>query len=283
MIDLIIFTCEGREHLLQKTVQSFTKTCNYPFKKVILAIDGNVDPAIISEINADVTIQYNTRHGYVNSIANALKLVDAPYFFWLEDDFLFNKEIPLTMMLDTLIKQPKWASIFLSRTILLPDETKHHHFDEFYIPNFGFSVSPSICNTVHIKTTFNALESFSKSSDTKHYGFEPFMDDYFLKNNLSYATIDPGAVPHVTHAGQLESTAREYHMINSIDKKHSLVNKLYISGFGKDKKIILYNKLTMLPKLWLSVFVLTFEVLFNRQAYDFAFRIYLAYLRKFKY
>ena len=86
MVDLLIFTCNDREHLLQKSYTSFKNACNYKFNKVILAIDGQIDDAVITQIQPDTIIQHPTRQGYVNSIAKTLKLINTPYFFWLEDD-----------------------------------------------------------------------------------------------------------------------------------------------------------------------------------------------------
>jgi hypothetical protein len=284
MIDLVIFTCEGREHLLLKSYESFKSVCDYKFDKTILVIDGPVDADIIAEINPNLVIQHTQRRGYVNSILEAIKLISTEYFFWLEDDFIFNQEVPMPYILETIKKQKNWGGIFLSRNApFTQSEKKHHHFDNFYIPDFGYSVSPTLCRTNYIKQAFTALINYPKSEETKYYGFEPFIDDFFIANNISYALLDPGAIAHVNHIGQLENTGREYHMINSIDEKTTLVNKKYISNFGKDRKITTYNKIAMLPKLWFSVFILSFKLLKHRRAYDMAFRIYIAFLKNFKF
>jgi hypothetical protein len=39
----------------------------------------------------------------------------------------------------------------------------------------------------------------------------------------------------------------------------------------------------MLPKLWFAVLILSFKLLKYRYAYDMAFRIYIAFLKNFKF
>lgn len=283
-ISLVIFTSEGREHLLYDTINSFNNACNYQFSKKILSIDGRINYDVNNTVKPDIIVQHYDRQGYIKSIITVLKLIETPYFFWLEDDFLFNLPVPVDYLLETMTKDGTWAGIFLSRTAPLTlSEKKYHYFDDLYLPDYGFSVSPTLCKTMHIKNAFEALISYPKNDSTKHYGFEPFINDFFKQNKLKYALLDPGAQSHVEHIGFMESTAREYHMINSVDKKYSAINKKYISGFGKERVITSYNKLAMLPKLWFAVFILSFKLLKQRQAYDFAFRIYCAFLRKFKY
>ena len=283
-ITLVIFACEGREHLLCRTIASFHEACNHRFSKTLLVVDGPFEAAAIANINADVVIHHTKRQGYVNVIANALKLIDTPLYFWLEDDFLFNQKIPLSRMLDVINTEESWAGIFLSRTgPLTSAEKKHKLFDDLVIPDFGFSVSPSLCKTKHVKSAFAALMAYPKGDSTKHTSFEPFIDSYFIQQNLKYAMVDPGPIAHVEHIGFLESSGREYHMINALEKEISDIDKTFISGLGKERVITLYNKLAMLPKLWYAVGVLSFNLFWQRRAYDFAFRIYCAYLKKFKY
>jgi hypothetical protein len=223
MIDLVIFTCQGREHLLLKSYASFKNACDYKFDKTILAIDGPVDTTIITAINPDLVIHHTQRRGYVNSILETIKLISTEYFFWLEDDFIFNQEVPISYILETIQTQKNWAGIFLSRNAPFTQaEKKHNHFDNFYIPEFGYSASPTLCRTAYIKRAFAALIKHPKNEETKHYGFEPFLDDFFINNNISYALLDPGNIAHVNHIGQLENTGRQYHMINSIDEKNNI-------------------------------------------------------------
>lgn len=282
-ITLVIFTCEGRAHLLQKTYDSFINASAYQFSKIILAIDGEIDQDIIRQINPTLIVQSTKRVGYVKSIINALANIQTPYFFWLEDDFIFLQELPLDKIYQTLAKMENWAGIFLSRSAPLSHEEKQiHHFEDFYVPNFQYSVSPALCRTQFFKQAFAEMVSRSKDEISKTYGFENFLVDYFIENQIGYALLDPGKIAHVNHFGQLESTAREYHMINSLDEKESSIGHEYISGFGAHRKITLINKLALLPKLFLAFAYLSIKLFSDRESYDFAFRIYLSYLKRFK-
>jgi hypothetical protein len=283
-VTLMIFTCQGREHLLVKSYLSFKNACDYKFDKTILAIDGPVDVAIITAINPDLVIQHTARQGYVNAIATVINLINTLYFFWLEDDYVFTQDIKLADMLAVMYKDAAWAGISLCKIAPLTPLTKQHHIqDNLYVPEFGFAVSPALCKTIYIKDAFAAITAYEKNADTTYVSFEPFIGEFFIKNNLKYAIIDSGDVAHAEHIGFLESTGREYHMINSMDEKHTSVDKEFISGLGREQTITLYNKIAMLPKLWYAVIVLSFGLFNRRVAYDFAFRIYSSYLKKFKY
>jgi len=283
-VSLVIFTCEGRDHLLLKSFESFSKSCEDVFTYKLLVIDGKINQAAIDLVSPDMIIQSAVRRGYVNSIITALKNIETDYFFWLEDDFLFNQKVPLDYMLNTMVKDKSWAGIFLSRTAPLTlAEKKIHLFDNLYVPDFGFSVSPTLCKTEHIKNAFAAIIAHPKDESTKYISFEPFIDEFFIKNELKYAIIDPGSISHVEHFGGLESTAREYHMINSVSIPINPENKEYISGLNRYRKPSLYNKLGMFFKLYISVFYLSIKLFFSREAYDFAFRIYVAFLKRFKH
>ena len=283
-VSLLIFTCEGREHLLMKSYPSFSKYCKFDFAQKLLIIDGKISQGTINSISPDIVIQSTVRGGYVKSILNALKNIDTDYFFWLEDDFLFNQEVPLAYMLNILAKDKTWAGIFLSRTAPFTHaEKKQPVFDNLYVPDFGFSVSPTLCNTLHVKSAFAEIVAYPKNENTKYVSFEPFLDEFFIRKNLKYAIIDPGPVAHVEHFGGLESTAREYHMINSVSIPVSSEKREYISGLQRTRTIGLYNKAGMFIKLYLSVFYLSIKLFFSREAYDFAFRIYLGFLRRFKH
>jgi len=282
-VTLILFTSEGREHLLNTSYPSFLKQNTFIFYETLLAIDGPFDLNAVPTVKPDRILQQCLRKGYISNIQAALDTVKTPYFFWVEDDFIFNKEAPVAHMLSVL-KDDTWAGLFLSRSAPLKESGKRVRYaDDLYLMDIGFSVSPSLCNTQTVKDAFAALAASPKDESTRRMGFETFIDDYFVKNGYKYAVVDPGDVAHVDHIGHLESTPREYHMINSIDPELSDIDKFYLSGLGKEGEISLYNKLAMLPKLWYAILVLTFKVFRNRKAYDFAFRIYRGFLRGFKF
>ena len=281
---LVIFTSEGREHLIKQTIPSFLNACSFQFSAIIIAIDGQYNLQELERYDYDHLIYHPKRIGYVNSLIQALKAIDTPYFFLLEDDFLFKQAVPLDKMLNHLKADDGWGAVFLSRSAPLTEADKVGYYsDDLFKPEYGLSISPALFNTKHLRSAFKSLVDEPKNEVTAFVGFEPYVENYFTQNDIKFAVIDPGQTAHVDHIGYLESTAREYHMINSVDEKFTDVNKRYLSGFGKESTLTLYNKLAMLPKLWLAVVVMSFKIFNVRQAYDTAFRLYISYPRKFKY
>src|ERR1700712_1204347 len=114
-VTLVIFTCEGREHLLQQCFKSFSAACNFKFKKVILAVDGQIDPSVISLINPDVVVQSYKRKGYVNNITQTIGLIDTNYFFWLEDDWKFHTTINLRPLIEQLNINRHWVQVVYNK------------------------------------------------------------------------------------------------------------------------------------------------------------------------
>jgi hypothetical protein len=264
---LVIFTCESREHLLVKTFQSFSAVCSYKFQKVILAIDGQIDDAAIRQINPDVILQYAKRRGYAHSISKALKLIDTPYFFWLEDDWAFYKEIDVPYYTQTLATHPDWAEIVFSKDGPLDATSKTNLLDEnLYQTTYGFSANPCFCNTGHLQQAFQLLENSPKGDKLGEDGFENFLTKTFENENIKCVMVDPVDHQDISHEGYLESTARNWHMTNSIETKTS--NHLLILPAPS-----LGRKLFMIVKLFVAFCTLAFSQLTNNKIYEFCFRI----------
>ncbi|MBB5438873.1 hypothetical protein HDC92_002554 [Pedobacter sp. AK017] len=272
-VSLVIFTCEGREHLLIKTISSFRKSCGYNFFQTILAIDGQINPGIVDEINADVLVQSPGRKGYVNNILQAIRQVDTDYFFWLEDDWEFPYSIPVKSLSDRLSREERLIQLVLS---------KSDRDSSGKIPAYiSFSANPCLCNTRHIKNGFSEIVAAEKNEQSRFMGFENYLSGYMLRNGLRNDYMYQDNEAFVSHSGYLESTSRAFHMINTLKKNNNLSKTGYISGFGHQKKISIWNTFFLLPKLWIAVCILSFKIFYQRRAYDFAFRIYLSYKRKF--
>ena len=217
---LVIFTCENREHLLLQAFRSFSEACNYKFQKTILAIDGQIDPSVISQINPDVIIQYQQRKGYAHSISKALKIIDTPYFFWLEDDWAFHEHIEPGYFLNVMNDHPDWAQIVFSRDGPLNPEGKNKPIgNNLYQNIFGFSANPCFCNTKHLQSAFLLLEESPKGDKLGEDGFENFLSKRFELENIKCVIIDPVDHLSISHEGYLESTPRNWHMTNSLDSK----------------------------------------------------------------
>ena len=219
---LVIFTCESREHLLVKTFQSFSAACDYKFQKVILAIDGQIAPSAIAQINPDVILQYTKRRGYAHSISKALKLIDTPYFFWLEDDWTFHGEIDASYYVQTLAAHPDWAEIVFSKEGALDTASKANPLGEnLYETTYGFSANPCFCNTGHLQQAFQLLENAPKGDKLGEDGFENFLSKTFEKQSIKCVLTDPVDHLPISHEGFLESTPRNWHMTNSLEEKTS--------------------------------------------------------------
>ncbi|MFD0941968.1 glycosyltransferase [Pedobacter boryungensis] len=264
---LVIFTCESREHLLINTFKSFIENCDYQFDKIILAIDGKVNSQIIDEISPTLIVQQVHRNGYVKNIINALKQVDTPYFFWLEDDWQFHKKLNIGELLNSLQNNDNWVEIVLSKTGVLTAEQKIKDLsNNMYETTFGFSANPCLCNTQHIQSAFDALENAPKGNKLGEDGFENFLTRKFEAENKKCVILDPVDKSHISHEGYLESTARNWHMTNSIENK----TKTHISIIAPPS---LFRKLTMIGKLLLTFIKLATKQLSNNKVYEYCFRI----------
>jgi hypothetical protein len=266
-VTLVLFTCERREHLLVKTYQSFTGQCDFKFPKVILAIDGQIDPAVIGQINPDMVVQQTTRLGYVNSISNTVRVIDTPYFFWLEDDWRFNKPVKLEYYVEFLINNKKWAEIILSKFGPLEPDLKVNPLENnFYKTTLGFSANPSICNTVYIQKAFALLATAPKGDKLGEDGFENFLSRTFEQEGLICVIEDPVDHTPISHEGYLESTPRNWHMTNSLETK----TKSHLLTIPAPSFL---RKLAMVIKLLIAFVSLSVRQLFSNKIYEFCFRI----------
>lgn len=280
-ITLVIFTCEGREHLLLRSFASFSKSCGSTFDRKILAIDGKISQETIDVIAPDEIIQSPMRTGYVPSIIRALKNVDTDYFFWLEDDWEFPHDFTVESLMGsfnddkilqvTLAKQDRNAAF------------KPYTEPDTYINGYGFSANPSLCRTAVVREIFKEAIAHKKDEESKFLSFEYFATNFANGKNLISLIKYHNSEAFVNHIGDLESTAREYHMINSISIPVKQGKSEYISGLNRYKEISFVNRLGLFIKLYIATIYLSLKLFFSREAYDFAFRIYIASLKRFKH
>jgi hypothetical protein len=266
-VTLVFFSCEGREHLLSQTIESFTKTFDYGFSKRILVLDGNVDYKSIHQLNPDKIVQNCKRLGYIHSIINAIKLIDTEYFFWLEDDWLFSQKINIASLIEHLQQNLDWVQIRLSKTgPLTQEEKKIVLAEEIFESIYGFSANPCICRTELIQEGFKALQENSRDETV---GFENYLSQWVRERSLICAVLDPGEAAMVTHSGYLESTPRQWHMTASLDGK----TDEYLSAMGHVAPPSFWQKCSMIYKLASAFSVIAIRQFWSRAAYDLAFRI----------
>lgn len=266
-VTLVVFSCEGREHLLRRTIQSFEKAFNYRFSKRILALDGNVDYKSINQLNPDKLVHNCKRLGYIHNIINALALIDTEYFFWLEDDWFFPQTINIACLIEHLESNLDWAQIRLSKTGPLTQKEKKIALAEGVFESiYGFSANPCICRTELIQEGFKALQEKSRDETV---GFENFLSQWISDLGLVCAVLDPGEAAMVTHSGYLESTPRQWHMTASLDGK----TDKYLSAMGHVAPPSFWQKCSMVYKLASVLLVISIRQFWSRAAYDLAFRI----------
>ena len=271
LVSLVIFTCEGREHLLQKCFKSFVSHANFQFSKIILAVDGKIDQLVIKEIEPDIIVQSYLRKGYVNSISGTLKVIDTPYFFWLEDDWDFRSALQIATFLSKLQQNLNWAQIIYSKYGPLDNDLKHLPLENnlFETP-FGFSANPCLCNTNLVRSAFCDLAVAPKGDTLGEDGFENFLTKTFATNNIKCVIHDPVDHLIVSHEGYLESTPRNWHMTNSLNNK-TQKHLLTVPEPSLVRKTWMFFKLAI---LFLKI---SFSQFFSNKIYEFCFRIIAAY------
>jgi hypothetical protein len=279
-ISLVIFTCEGRENLLTQTLLSFKKACSFHFSQTLLVIDGQISEQAKQLVSPDLIVQSPKRKGYVNSISKALVQIKTPYFFWLEDDWDFPNQLEINTWLNLLETEKTALQLVLAKDDFNPEH--HNSYAGIYQSSLGFSANPSINKTNAIQQAFKRLEKAKKDESTKLVGFENYIENYRKAEQMHTLMVFDRQKAFVAHSGYLESTAREYHMINSIDGEQSAIEKEYISGFGYHQKINLINKISLIPKLGIAFLWLSINAFTKRYAYDYGLRIYKSYQKKFK-
>ncbi|HWD89997.1 MAG TPA: glycosyltransferase [Mucilaginibacter sp.] len=266
-VTLVIFTCEGREHLLHNTWNSFKQACDHSFAKVILAIDGPVSEIASNHIQPDVIVKSPVRKGYIHNILQALKMIDTPYFFWLEDDWKFDAPADLQSLIRLLDEHADWAQIIYSKFGPLDAEMKQKPLGgDLYEAIYGFSANPCICKTAIVKDGFENLLKVPKGDKLGVDGFENSLTRFIADLGKINVIQDPVDHSMISHEGYLESTPRNWHMTNSLGQKtkeHLLT--IPVPSFGR--------RILMACKMVLLFPVLIIKQFMSDKIYELCFRI----------
>lgn len=266
LLNVVIFTCEGREHLLGRMYESFGPVLRGIPHKRILAVDGTISPAAIQSVAPDVVVQNYQRRGYIHSIINALALVDSELFLWLEDDWKIAGNLDITSAAASLNAHPDWLQIRWSKTApLKPEDTVilpgiHHSSD-------GFSANPCLCRTALVRQGFEFLRQAPKGNSLGVDGFENVLTRWTQEREWVCAVMPPGDEPTVKHLGDLESTGRQWHMTSSVEQKP----EAHLFNFGQPPSFL--RRLWMVYRLSRVLVSLGWRQLWANSAYEFAFRI----------
>jgi hypothetical protein len=266
ILNIVIFTCGAREHLLARAWKSYVPFLNSKPHRRILAIDGSVNQEVINLVQPDIVVQSVRRRGYINSIFNALPLIDSKYFVWLEDDWTFNATVKIEDALTVLDKHPSWVQVRWSKEA--PLTTVNVNLTPgVCFSSVGFSANPSICRTELVREGFKFLQEAQKGNSLGVDGFENVLSRWATERQKVCAVFDPGETPAVSHIGSLESTGRQWHMTASIEA----LPKKHIPTAGVSPPF--WRRFWMLFKLARAFAFIGSRQFFSDAAYDLSFRI----------
>ena len=265
-VDLAVFTCEGRGHLLTRTMDSFGQAVPHEFAARRVTADGAVDQAALAAVRADVIVQLARRRGYIHAIRSALRQIDAEYFFWLEDDWHFEAPVDVSRLVALMDAHPDWVQIRLSKTGRLDAAQRSRPLDvDVYASVVGFSANPCLCRTALVRAAFDALDAVPRGDAPGIDGFENVVTRWCDDRGLVCAVLDDAGVSHL---GYLESTPRQWHMTVSL----ATTPTSYVPAFAGGSPP-LWRRFYMIPKLANRFAVMALRQLHSDAAYETAFRV----------
>lgn len=138
-VALLVMT-DGRREYIHQTIES-----------AFSLLSGSIGPLFMYDDSGDGynhqwlqanfpqfnLIYKDTRQGFggaIHSAWNHIKSFDFNYIFHLEDDFIFNREVPLDDMIHVMEKYPNVYQMALKRQAWSPDEIRAGGFMELW-PN----------------------------------------------------------------------------------------------------------------------------------------------------
>lgn len=119
-IALLVMT-DGREEYIKQTIPSALSMLNGPITQRFM-FDDSGDPQYrewLTKTFPTFQLFYESKRlghaGAMQTIWKYIKKVETDYFFHLEDDFLFNEQVPLLEMVEVLENHPYLYEISLMR------------------------------------------------------------------------------------------------------------------------------------------------------------------------
>ena len=124
LITVLVFT-DGRRSCFKRTIESFRQRAAAAGSAIgpVIVIDDSADDDYMTWLGAAIPedwelVHHLERRGFAGAIQSgwdeALRF-DTPYIFHLEDDFTFNKDIPLFRMASILNQHPEIVQLALKR------------------------------------------------------------------------------------------------------------------------------------------------------------------------
>ena len=268
-VTLLVFSCEGRPHLLRATIESFRRQCPYAFAETVYAHDGEMDPAAPSFVQPTRLVQNCRRRGYVQSILQALAVVRTPYVFWLEDDWEFTHPLDLAGLHAAMVSHPAWMQIRLSKIAPLVDAEVAAPLDVagLHRSACGFSANPHLGRIEPLRLGFAA---FQASPRTTANTFESFLEGWLKTTGFTCAVLNPGSTPSVQHTGYLESTGRQWHAAGSLGASPPAEYSSGMRRLGEQPPV--WRRIVLALRLVAAAGKLAVKALRGSGAYDLAFR-----------
>ena len=122
-VTLLVIT-DGRGHCLKRTVASARENLPWALMFKRHLINDSLDPECASWLDAEfgsefvvhhIAIDDGHKHGFGGAIEAAWKQVDTGFVFHLEDDFTFNRPVPVEEICEALSRREYMAQICLLR------------------------------------------------------------------------------------------------------------------------------------------------------------------------
>lgn len=169
-VTVCITSC-GRWNLLQATLDSFLKLNKYPIAKYLLHEDSG-DIKIFEKIREKYPfiecIRSESNVGLLKSIDNLYTLVETPYIFHLEDDWIFENNPDFIQQSLKVLENPNIHQVWIRQGI--PEDwlerqiissyrmVKQSHFGDWC----GFSFNPGLRRLSDYKKMFpNGFEQYN--------------------------------------------------------------------------------------------------------------------------
>jgi len=254
---LIIFACEGREHLLEKTYTSLCDSVQFEFDKTILSFDGECKGRPARIVRPDVFLQSPKRKGYVPSIRRAIRHVDTKFFFWLEDDWFFNMDIRLEHYLEVLSNHPMSSQLLFLKRKHSSDDAGESIERNVFRSKVGFSANPSLNRTEDIR------QSLATSDQTSSQNIEHYVTSWATQNNRQFLVAALEENPFIEHIGMLEATGGEWHTVKGGEHMSEAGRPASSKG----------SRAKMLLRLPVRSAYLSLAQLFDEEAHQLSWRI----------
>ena len=112
-----VLTSCGRLDLLDRTLDSFFKFNDFPLKALLLTEDSvnkDIYDKIKKKWSGKIKFLFNKKKkGQIQSIVDAYKLIDTPYIFHCEDDWVYTRKNFIKDSLKILDFDPKIIQVWL--------------------------------------------------------------------------------------------------------------------------------------------------------------------------